>query len=331
MKSAISMQDKVVKSASSWVKKINPKSPSDAGDPVWTDDKFTPDKRASTPENKKSPRSSKNEPEESQWDLKLDSLPRPIAKAVELLDWNGDGNINVDELTDAVMVFNESKKQNRMLRKLLILASVFLVTTLAANFGLVFAVVYLTKETSTQGDGVMTVAGTDTLVRVGSAEMRLNGTAMTTNGGKSISTSQAPLKPMPLTSTLPNEALDELKMVKVKGDNKAFLSLTVLGWVRIPAATPGAIPSIKIVTQPGHILIDGNSLSFEDLVGRVFADAGFSVDGSSTSLLTLYELTGLYNSDEWEEGVEDIVLSAPASFGSIAASRLQAQRRQQSP
>jgi hypothetical protein len=194
---------------------------------VWTDDKFTPDKRTTTPENKKSTMSSRSskEPEESQWDLKVNSLPRPIAKAVELLDWNDDSNINVDELTrDAVTVFNESKKQNRMLMKLLILESGFLVTTLSANFGHVFAVVYLTKETSTQGNDMMTVAGTGTLVRIGSAEVRLNGTAMTTNGGKFISTSEAPLKPLPLTNTLPKEALNELKVVKVKGDNNVSWS-----------------------------------------------------------------------------------------------------------
>jgi hypothetical protein len=47
----------------------------------------------------------------------------------------------------------------------------------------------------------------------------------------------------------------------------------------------------------------------------VFADAGFVVDSSSSSLLTFYELTGLYVSDEWSEGVEEEVLYAPASFG----------------
>jgi len=324
MKSAISMQDKVAKSSGKlggWLNKGSA-GPSGYEDEAGleADAKFIAeeDKRSPTPDATPAPADDEENPDD-QWDLKLDSLPRPIAKAIELLDWNGDGNINVDELTDAVLVFNESKKQNMMLRKLLILASIFLLTTLAANFGLVFAVVYLTKETSTQGNGVMTVAGSDTLVRVGSAEMFLNGTAMTTDSGKSISTSQAPLREAPLTSILPNEALDELKVVKVKGDNGAFLSLVVLGWVRIPAATSDATPAIKVVTQPGHILIDGSTLAFEDLVGKVFAEAGFAVDSSSSTLLTLYELIGLYNSDEWTEAVAEEVLSSPPSFGSAAA------------
>jgi hypothetical protein len=111
------------------------------------------------------------------------------------LDCNGGGNINVDEPMDAVLKINESKKQNRMLRKLLILASVFLMTVLTAKVGLVFAVMYLTKETSTQGNDVMTVAGSATLVRAGSAELLLNGTAMVTEEGKSIRSKRSPVPP----------------------------------------------------------------------------------------------------------------------------------------
>jgi hypothetical protein len=51
-----------------------------------------------------------------QWDLKLDSgLPaRPIAKVIELLDQNSDGHFDVAELVaEAVLVFKESRKQNR--------------------------------------------------------------------------------------------------------------------------------------------------------------------------------------------------------------------------
>lgn len=308
MKSAVSLRDRVVKHVvkerNSFIKPLDPNSPTYADSPSRIRAGFNP--LAPAPME-----------DLEGFSLDLDSLPRPIAKALELLDCNGDGNINVDELTDAVLVFNESKKQNRMLRKLLILASVFLVTVLTANVGLVFAVMYLTKETSTQGDGVMTVAGSATLVRAGSAELLLNGTAMVTEEGKSVSTSTAPFWPMTLSSTLPNEALDELMGVQVQGDNGAFLSLAVLGWVRLPDDQwNGPTPAIKVVTQPGLILINGTALSFEDLVGTVFAEAGFHLDSNSSSLTTSYVLMGMYNSDEWQEGLEEeVVVYAPPPPG----------------
>ena len=72
-------------------------------------------------------------------------------------------------------------------------------------------------------------------------------------------------------------------MLKIEGENSAFLSLTVLGWIRIPpkAGIHGSRSTIKIITHPGHILVDGSTLEFEDLVGEVFVEAGFALDGSA--------------------------------------------------
>lgn len=69
--------------------------------------------------------------------------------AVEEADKNGDGLINIPELILVIESMQSLKKENTGLKKYLGIAAAVLLLVLVAIFGLVFAVVALTKEIST--------------------------------------------------------------------------------------------------------------------------------------------------------------------------------------
>jgi hypothetical protein len=77
---------------------------------------------------------------------------------------------------------------------------------------------------------------------VGSAELLLNGTALVTERGQSITTLDPPLALHPLSSALPDEALHELTALNIKRkDNGLVLSLKVHGWLRMPSNTTATV------------------------------------------------------------------------------------------
>ena len=68
------------------------------------------------------------------------------------MDKNGDGEISLDELTQAIDEIVKTEKKNRLLKWLAIALAVFCVLTVAATVGLVVAVVQLSKDTSVSGN-----------------------------------------------------------------------------------------------------------------------------------------------------------------------------------
>lgn len=68
---------------------------------------------------------------------------------MERADDNFDGLITVDELVKVIEMMHDTKKENTGLKKVLTLGVVVLLLVLVSIFGLVFAVVQLTKEIST--------------------------------------------------------------------------------------------------------------------------------------------------------------------------------------
>ena len=97
-------------------------------------------------------------------------------------------------------------------------------------------------------------------------------------------------EPAPLTSALPDSAFAELKQFEIKSENGAFLSLMVLGWYRIPDAARSKTGNVvKIITYAGFIILDGAEMTFEEVVGKVFSEAGFDVV-NGRKLLGMYEL-----------------------------------------
>ena len=66
----------------------------------------------------------------------------------------------------------------------------------------------------------------------------------------------------------------------------------VLGWYRIPDAARSKTGNVvKIITYAGFIILDGAEMTFEEVVGKVFSEAGFDVI-NGRKLLGMYELIG---------------------------------------
>jgi len=130
----------------------------------------------------------------TEWNLKLDSLPYKIGKALEPLDLDVDGRVNVEELSIAVALYDQSKKHSMLLKRLLLAAIFFLLLMLAGSVGILFTCITMAKETVVRGDGRMTLTGMDTLVRMGDSEMKPSGkyrSTIMTNTGKLVGTAQA--------------------------------------------------------------------------------------------------------------------------------------------
>ena len=171
---------------------------------------------------------------------------------------------------------------------MLLAATLFLLLSLVANIGLMLAIMEMTKSIVIRGDVRLTLAGSGTsgtLVRVGDSERHLNGSTMITPAGRLVGTTKPKHKPAVLHSNLPDEALDELRILNIDGENYTHLSLTISGWTRDPLKSTGSEPVIHLITLPGYIRIEGTTLSFEDSsrVGEVFVEAGFAVDARGFS------------------------------------------------
>jgi len=261
------------------------------------------------------------------WNLKLDTLPIAIADALKVLDLNDDGKVEVDELAETVLVFSDAKKQNKLLKRGLKAVTAFMLLMLIGNVFLVFAVMQITKDISAhKSTGRLTLPGTDILVRTGDSERTVNksyGSPMVNNAGHIISTTRKAYTRSELSSFLPDQAYDELKVVRIAGDNGAHMNLALRGWSRNLQSTldgERTIPVITLITLPGNILVRGTALYFEDFVGEVFVEAGFAVNASSTSgsrrkLLQVIptSLIGGYNHLEWSERFTSPTQSPTAS------------------
>ena len=102
----------------------------------------------------------------------------------------------------------------------------------------------------------------------------------------------------PLTTALPDAAFEQLKQFQVDSPTGAHVSLSVQGWYRVPQPTAATGSVVKLITAAGFIILDGTDMTFEETLGSVFSEAGFTVNGRK--LLGIYELVGLFNSiDDW--------------------------------
>jgi len=100
----------------------------------------------------------------------LKAFPDDLQGTMKAFDQDGDGTVNKAELAAAARMYKESKEKVRMLGKIIAALSIVLLLTLLAIMGLVYVVVEMSKETSTGGDGVMTVKGSSEAVRVDTVE-----------------------------------------------------------------------------------------------------------------------------------------------------------------
>ena len=173
----------------------------------------------------------------------------------------------------AAELYQSSKKSQKRMRKFIIGLVLFIIALIGINAAMTFMMVELAKETKAEPDGIM---------RVNTIDGTKGAVVRTAANGE----------PAPLTSALPDSAFAELKQFEIKSENGAFLSLMVLGWYRIPDAARSKTGNVvKIITYAGFIILDGAEMTFEEVVGNVFSEAGFDVI-NGRKLLGMYELIG---------------------------------------
>ena len=205
--------------------------------------------------------------------VSISTLPDKVQPALKVFDQDGDGTVDPKELMRAAEMYQASKKSQRRMRKFIIGLVLFVIALIGINSAMTFMMVELGKETKASPDGIM---------RVNTGDGTKGSVVRTAANGE----------PAPLTSALPDSAFAELKQFEIKSENGAFLSLMVLGWYRIPDAARSKTGNVvKIITYAGFIILDGAEMTFEEVVGKVFSEAGFDV-GNGRKLLGMYELIG---------------------------------------
>ena len=205
--------------------------------------------------------------------VSISTLPDKVQPALKIFDQDGDGTVDPKELMRAAEMYQDSKKSQKRMRKMIIGLVLFVVALIGVNAAMTFMMVELGKETKASPDGIM---------RVNTGDGTKGSVVRTAANGE----------PAPLTSALPDSAFAELKQFEIKSENGAFLSLMVLGWYRIPDPARSKTGNVvKIITYAGFIILDGAEMTFEEVVGKVFSEAGFDVI-NGRKLLGLYELIG---------------------------------------
>ena len=201
------------------------------------------------------------------------ALPKELQPPLKAFDVDGDGTIRPMELARGAELYEASKSRVKQLTRLAVALFLLMGVMLAAITGLTFTVVELSKDTKMDGATMVVKSGTY---------------------GKNTIKTAAASTPAPLSSCLPTSYFDELQKFHVKS-GLAEVSLQVLGFVRMPRGDSLYGTVVMLVTHLGRVVIDGETLSYIDDIGNVFADAGFAVDGENRRLLDVLELVGLYN------------------------------------
>jgi len=205
--------------------------------------------------------------------VSISTLPDKVQPALKIFDQDGDGTVDPKELMRAAEMYQQSKQSQNRMRKFIIGLVLFIIALIGINAAMTFMMVELAKETKAEPDGIM---------RVNTIDGTKGAVVRTAANGE----------PASLTSALPDSAFAELKQFEIKSENGAFLSLMVLGWYRIPDAARSKTGNVvKIITYAGFIILDGAEMTFEEVVGKVFSEAGFDVI-NGRKLLGLYELIG---------------------------------------
>lgn len=192
---------------------------------------------------------------------------------------NGAG-VNVTEVTR--MVQHEARIKTEYQRMKWLLAWVSIMLAVMAIVGGIAANKLLdsTKSTTTEEDGTMVSAD-----------------------GEFVIATAAATKQAPMSSFLHDDILRELKVLSVRNAQGASVHLNILGFVRLPKQQYRN-SLVKLFTAPGVLLLDGEKLTFDSDITKVFSEAGFeavvnmnNVDGAPGRhlLAGLTDLIGMFN------------------------------------
>lgn len=261
--------------------------------------------------------------------IALTPMRSMMRKQMSKYDVDGSGTLDEEETARALEDLVAKEVKARHQRWVMIVAVVVSLVVILANLGLSFAVVTLTKDSAVKDDVLMSKATGDvvqtasadmevaqdgtllsrgdhlTPLRVSSTDTRVEGTRLVGMKGDTLATKSAPLETSALTATTPSEALQNLRKIQVvSADTGASVSLEVNGWARVPgpAAADNSTAytgTVKLITPQGLITIDADGdMTFDDVIGSLFADLGFATDSTGRRLLSSSSSSiGLY--DGW--------------------------------
>ncbi|CAG9460284.1 unnamed protein product [Pedinophyceae sp. YPF-701] len=226
--------------------------------------------------------------------IPLSILPAELRREAAELDVDGSNVLDNHEVAAAIRALVRERRGRKTAQKIAIAAVLLLTLTLSAIFGLVWAVVELTKDVGVDG-GVMVDRHSGAPLQTANTEMHASA------GGQLVDRSTGnPLRVAtssqegPLDSALPDEAFAELKTLKVTSPSGATLHVQVQGFARIPRGDSASV--IQLITPVGLVVVEGVQLTFETSVATVFESAGFPVTaaGGRRRLQSAF-VSGLFN------------------------------------
>ncbi|KAJ1438556.1 hypothetical protein B484DRAFT_392228, partial [Ochromonadaceae sp. CCMP2298] len=267
--------------------------------------------------------------------INLQDLPKEVADSLRAYDVDGDGHISLSEIVQGALQHQLSDEKVVFYRRMIIAIVCMWLLTMGAVFGVTYAAVALSKDTSVDesgGEAKMTTADQNYVIQTansdfyiasdGSARIRTvtSETYQATDSGEpdfSVMKTSPASANVTFSSAMPDSLLLELKTISVSSDSGASLHLSVLGFLRMPE-TSQVPSSVTFITHIGRILIEGTDVSyFDDSQAEIFLAAGFSVtnaDGSQSTgrrlgarrLSGVRSLFAIFNAvaglSEWYEG-----------------------------
>ena len=88
-----------------------------------------------------------------------------LVSKIRALDTNNDGEIDAEELAEAVDQMVKTQRENRLIKWFLFSIAIFSMLTIAAVVGLTFAVVQLSKDTKVSDTGALVSKGNGEVLR----------------------------------------------------------------------------------------------------------------------------------------------------------------------
>ena len=201
-------------------------------------------------------------------------------------------------LAARALLTSQCGTQTQHYRKLLFLLCIAFVAQLAATFGVVAGVVLYTRQS---------------VVPRGTA-------ALTTVDGTQVIQTASFAQSSTMSSALPDDAFQQLKLMTVNAPSGSWVQLFVLGTARIQGS--GQLGSVvRILTHAGTITIDGRDMTFSESASPVFEDAGFVVApnrrrllDAGTSLVGFFNYMASFDLDALERAAG---AATPSSFSSF--------------
>ena len=195
----------------------------------------------------------------------------------------------------------------------------FIVCLIGLNSAMTFAMIEVAKESKVDGDVMISKATGDPIQVANNEYTAANGRLTVREGIANTSSSsssggvsrkllsmydgsntlvtvsaEAAEHEVKLKSCMPNSYFSKMKQFIIK-KGAVYMELNVLGFVRQPRGNSFYGTVVVIITHIGRITIDGETLSYVDDIGHMFAEAGFDVELSSRRLLGTLEMIAILN------------------------------------